>query len=97
MNASTSEIIYTITASVSTGALMLGAGYRLFDVLLEKKLLEMEAGIFNRINGSYVRRAECALLHEQSNRNYDNLYEIVKELKRGMDIIQRKMLDREMD
>ena len=91
MTANLSEIAYTVAASLSSAGIMLGAGYRLFDALLEKKLLKMESGILDRINGTYVRRMECSLLHRQSETDYQHLHSVALELKAGMSDIRKRI------
>lgn len=89
-----SEFIYTTAASLSSASILLGAGYKLFDSLLDRRLLEMEKSIFDRINGSYIRRSECALLHQQSISDYQYLRETALELKKGMDDIRDHLIDK---
>lgn len=90
----TPEIVYTIAASLSSAALVLGGGYKVFDAMLEKKLLQMETSLLNRINGTYIRRFECSLLHEQSSRDFHGVHQTVLELKEGLELIKTKMIEK---
>lgn len=52
---------------------------------VRKELAELENRIITRMNGTYVRTAECLLRNENVNSRLDDLAEEVRGLSRGRD------------
>jgi len=89
------EILYVIFTSVSTGSVILGIGYKLFINMLDAKLLEQEFRLLAKINGTYIRKIECALHQDRANTEHEFIKNTLNELKHGLELVQHRFDEKE--
>lgn len=68
------EIIVSI---VTTAGISVAGGWKLLDLRLAK----FQNELMDRLNGTYIRRAECALIHDNTSEKITQIQADIRQLK----------------
>lgn len=85
-----SNVIELFCVSIGAVATILVGVSRIANSMIDRKLGAFEISLVRRINGTYVRSEEFEAWLEQRTQEREHMYELLKELKEGLEYIRRR-------